>query len=465
MSEIKLSNNAYKLENEANPISPNVFCADPTGVIYEGRLYVYGTNDHQQYDAVGDDGRNTYEKIMSLVCFSTEDMVNWEYHGIIDTKRIAPWVRNSWAPSIVSRAEEDGLTHFYLYFSNNGCGVGVITATHPLGPWGDPLGKPLVWQEMPGLENCPAPFDPGVCIDENGIGWLSFGGGTPARGDEIYSKIPKIARLGKDLLSFDSEFVSINAPYFFEASELNYVDGTFIYSYSTDWQKRDNWERTDIPAPNICSMGCMMSKTPLEAESWQFGGGFFLNAGDNGMEWTNNHTHFMEYKGTKYILHHTMHSQERMKTKGGFRCMCVDYLPYTAEEIPVTKPTREGVRQIEYFNPYKPHSAADFFACADVWYEENGQGKTLVKSTIGGAWTFIKGVDFRNGTNQIKIDAEGCGRIEVRLDKREGKAVMSLDLESGELTVFDKIAGVHDIYFVFEKENTIFKGWQALETI
>ena len=40
MSEIKLSNNAYKLENEANPISPNVFCADPTGVIYEGRLYV-----------------------------------------------------------------------------------------------------------------------------------------------------------------------------------------------------------------------------------------------------------------------------------------------------------------------------------------------------------------------------------------------------------------------------------------
>ncbi|MFR4022980.1 MAG: hypothetical protein ACLTZI_08165 [[Eubacterium] siraeum] len=41
----------------------------------------------------------------------------------------------------------------------------------------------------------------------------------------MHSKIPKIAKLGKDMLSFDSEFVSIDAPYFFEASELNYIDG------------------------------------------------------------------------------------------------------------------------------------------------------------------------------------------------------------------------------------------------
>ena len=38
-----VSGNVYKNEMNANPISPNIFCADPTAVEYDGRLYVYGT--------------------------------------------------------------------------------------------------------------------------------------------------------------------------------------------------------------------------------------------------------------------------------------------------------------------------------------------------------------------------------------------------------------------------------------
>ena len=71
---------SYKKEGDNNPLSPLVFCADPTAVEYKGRLYVYGTNDHQQYEEKGADIENTYEKIVSLVVFSTDDMVNWEYH-------------------------------------------------------------------------------------------------------------------------------------------------------------------------------------------------------------------------------------------------------------------------------------------------------------------------------------------------------------------------------------------------
>ena len=44
----EVSGNVYKDERNANPISPNIFCADPTAVEYNGRLYVYGTNDTQQ---------------------------------------------------------------------------------------------------------------------------------------------------------------------------------------------------------------------------------------------------------------------------------------------------------------------------------------------------------------------------------------------------------------------------------
>lgn len=47
---------------------------------------------------------------------STDDMVNWTYHGLIKTDSIAPWIVASWAPSIVKRKEKDGKTHFYLYF-------------------------------------------------------------------------------------------------------------------------------------------------------------------------------------------------------------------------------------------------------------------------------------------------------------------------------------------------------------
>ncbi len=466
MTRYKALPHPYKPEDRANPISPNVFCADPTGVVFEGRLYVFGTNDHQQYDTVGDDGKNSYEHIRSFVVFSTQDMQNWEYHGIIDTAVIAPWIMNSWAPSVVSRTEEDGLTHFYLYFSNSGCGVGVLTATHPLGPWSDPLGGPLIYQNMPGLENCPAPFDPGVCIDENGTGWLTFGGGTDARGSEIYSGVPKIVRLGSDLLSLDSEFVSINAPYFFEASELNIINGKFLYSYSTDWQSREHWERTDIPAPPICSMAYMASATPLNSDSWEFCGGFFLNAGDSGMDWCNNHTHIMEFEGNRYILHHTMHLQERMTTKGGFRCMCVDELPFDEKGFPLAKATREGVTQLRPLLPCRMHSGAELFTCAGIRCEAFAHGKMAAASLTCGAWTMVRGVRLNDGIRHFQLTAKGHGSIEIRLDGRDGEVLARAEAASDTWAEISaeptaKHTGLHDLYFVFSKENICLAAWQA----
>ena len=58
MAEIQPSKNICKPLFNSNPVSSNVFCADPTGVEYEGRLYIYGTSDHQQYEVVGKNGRH-----------------------------------------------------------------------------------------------------------------------------------------------------------------------------------------------------------------------------------------------------------------------------------------------------------------------------------------------------------------------------------------------------------------------
>lgn len=103
-------------------------------------------------------------------------MVNWTYHGEINVGEIAPWITASWAPSIVSRVESDGKTHFYLYFSNSGIGTGVITSTDPVTGWTDPLGHCFVTSQSPGIDGSDTPFDPGVVIDDNGVGWLAVGG-------------------------------------------------------------------------------------------------------------------------------------------------------------------------------------------------------------------------------------------------------------------------------------------------
>ena len=78
----------YKGTASGNPISGSVFCADPTAIEYDGRLYVYGTNDHQQYIKNGKTGSNGYGNIKSLVVFSTDDMVNWTFHGTIDVAKL-----------------------------------------------------------------------------------------------------------------------------------------------------------------------------------------------------------------------------------------------------------------------------------------------------------------------------------------------------------------------------------------
>ncbi len=463
----EISGNVYKTEYYGNPISSNIFCADPTAVEYEGRLYVYGTNDQQQSE---EDVKNDYDHIKSLVCFSTDDMVNWVYHGRIETGEIAPWIYNSWAPSIVSRIEEDGLTHFYLYFSNNGNGVGVITSTSPTGPWSDPLGKPLVYQNMPGLENCPSPFDPGVCIDENGVGWLAFGGGAPKDNDVAHSKVPKIVKLGEDMLSFDSEFTSIEAPYFFEASELNYIDGTYYYTYSTDWSTRNGWDYENVPSPPTCSMAYLTTKTPLDSASWEYKGAYFYNAGQNadgesGMRWANNHTHFMEYKGVNYIFHHTLFLEELMKTSAGFRSMMVDYLPMNmaTNEIPITAATKTGVDQIKLLDPYAVNNGTVMFTSADIGYDK--VPNPPAKSIASGSWIYVKGADFGYGASAFTANVKGKGRVEIRLDDINSEAVSFIEFDCAEFTnvrstEFKKFDGRnHNIYFVFSDSDIELNSW------
>lgn len=452
-----------KTAAETNPLLSNVFCADPTAVEYDGRLYIYGTNDHQQYDAVGAEGQNTYEHIKSLVIISTDDMVNYTYHGTIDVGEICPWAIASWAPSITSRIEEDGLTHFYLYFSNSGWGTGVITSTSPTGPWSDPLGTSLVDGNTPGLDGCQSPFDPGVCIDDNGVGWLAFGGGDGGS---------RIVRLGSDMLSLDSEITKIPSKFNFEASELNYINGTYVYTYNNDWSSHSSgWDIDGVYPPPSCSMSYLTTKTPLDPDSWVYQDYYFRNPGEQGLEYSNNHTHLHKYQGKYYLFYHSLFPQKSLGTYGGFRSLCVNEAVVNEDTVTIEKvtATREGVAQIKQLDPFQAVQAETLAACAGVSYTQTDDTGNLTVSCTdssagAGAWLCVRGADFKEGAEYFAAKVKGTGRVDVYLDNIEGTAAASVEFSCDDWNtvyseVFTDISGIHDVYFVIPS-GFEFDSWQ-----
>lgn len=451
-----------KNSTDGNPILSNIFCADPTAVEYEGRLYIYGTNDQQQYEAVGADGDNTYEHTKSIVIISTDDMVNYTYHGIINIGEICPWAIASWAPSIVSRVEDDGLTHFYLYFSNSGWGTGVVTSTSPTGPWTDPLGTSLIDGNTEGLDGCQSPFDPGVCIDDEGTGWLAFGGGTDSA---------RIVRLGSDMISLDSDIVKIPSLYHFEASELNYINGTFVYTYNNDWSSHyETWDVEGVTAPPQCSMSYMTTKTPLDPDSWVYQGDYFRNPGEQGLEYSNNHTHLQKYQGKYYLFYHSLFPQKSLGTDGGFRSLCVNEAEVDEENVKISQVSADktGVSQIKTLDPLSPVQAETMSSCAGTAYADTDELGNLTVSngtTDGtGAWFAVRGAHFGDGAQYFAAKVKGTGRIDVYIDGINGVISASLEFSNDDwqtvyCKAFEEISGEHDVYFVISDGFEI-DSWQ-----
>lgn len=449
--------------NNTNPLISNIFCADPTSVEYNGRLYIYGTCDQQQYEAVGADGKNTYEHIKSLVMLSTDDMVNYTYHGRIDVGEICPWIIASWAPSIVSREEDDGLTHFYLYFSNSGWGTGVITSTSPTGPWSDPLGKSLIDGNTAGLDGCSSPFDPGVCIDDDGIGWLSFGGGADSA---------RIVRLGSDMISLDSEITKIPSRFHFEASELNFINNTYVYTYNNDWNNHLlGWDVEGVSAPPGCSMSYMTTKTPLDPDSWVYRDYYFKNPGEQGLEYSNNHTHLQKYQEKYYLFYHSLFPQKSLGTEGGFRSLCVNEASVDEASVTIEKvsASKAGADQIKSLDPYQPVSASTIAACANISYKQKSDGEVTVKSGNGDgkvSWICVRGADLGKSAKYFAAKVRGRGQIDVYLGEISGEPCTSIDFDISDWSVVynsfnSKASGTNDIYFVIS-DGAEFDSWQIL---
>ncbi len=471
LSAVSLSA-TVKLDNDHNnPIADYMFFADPTWVEHEGRLYVYGTNDSQQMEMTSPESPNTYEKIHSFQVVSTEDMVNWTYHGTIDVSKAAPKCLGvSWAPSIVSRKENDGLTHFYLFYSSSGSGVGLITSTSPLGPWEDPLGREFVLTGDSAIGDCPNPFDPGVMIDANGIGWLSFGAGKAADGNDHYPGSQRIVRLADDMIHPASDFMEIRAPYHFEANELNYIGDKYVYIYNTSWVDRTEWDKPEIDAPSQCCMSYMTTTTPLITESWKYEDNILRNPGEEGMEYSNNHTHLHKYKGEWYMFYHTLCLQRSLGVTGGYRSICVDKIKVDEENAKIDRGvmTMEGVSQLQRLDVTKPQPASQASATSGIVYEgTETPGEMIVHATCPGQCFKVSGIESPENASSIAVKVKGKGCISLHAGNPNGPLLSKIEFDSADWddfnsTVDGAIHKTDDIYFTFDEGDFYFKEWQII---
>lgn len=492
--EAQTISRTYKTVSNGNPISPCVFCADPTALEYDGRLYVYGSNDSQQFVVNNKQGNNGYGAIKSLVVFSTDDMVNWTFHGTIDVGKLcSSWgwrFAASWAPSVTWRVGANGKDEFFLYFANSGGSVGVLTANSPIGPWKSPLSKPLIDGDTPGVAPCNWIFDPGVVIDDNGTGWIAFGGGDPnSQGTKLMPGNSRIAKLKSSMIALDGKAVNLPAPYLFEASELNMMNGRYVYTYNTSWSDRNDWnsyaKRGSYPSPSSCSMCYMVTDDPLNPNAWEYKGEYVPNPGNFGFGWGNNHTHLQKFQGNYYLFYHSMVLEQNMNTgASGFRSIGVEKVTVNESKQQINKVTmtNQGPAAIKKMDPYSLQQAETMSTSGGINYEDfsnivkvttlNGLGndasKNLQVKMNKGAWTMVRNVDFGSeGANSFTLRTKGTGKLEIRLDNPNAKAAATVEFSSSvflnhtvsvDPTLFK---GVKKIFFMFmEATNVYFDSWQ-----
>lgn len=484
----------YKAVSNGNPISPCVFCADPTALEFEGRLYVYGSNDSQQFLVNNKQGSNGYGSIKSLVVFSTDDMVNWTFHGTIDVGKLcSSWgwrFAASWAPSVTWRVGTNGKNEFFLYFANSGGSVGVLTANSPIGPWKSPLSKPLIDGDTPGVAPCNWIFDPGVVIDDNGTGWIAFGGGDPnSQGTKLMPGNSRMAKLKSSMIALDGKAVNLPAPYLFEASELNMMNGRYVYTYNTSWSDRNDWnsyaKRGSYPSPSSCSMCYMVTDDPLNPDAWEYKGEYVPNPGNFGFGWGNNHTHLQKFQDNYYLFYHSMVLEQNMNTgASGFRSIGVEKVTVNESKQQINKVTmtNQGPAAIKTMDPYSLQQAETMSTSGGINYEDfsnivnvttlnslgNDASKNLQVKMNKGSWIMVRNVDFGSeGANSFILRTKGTGKLEIRLDNANAKPAATVEFSSSvflnhtvsvDPTLFK---GVKRIFFMFlEANNVYFDTWQ-----
>ncbi|SNR70837.1 Glycosyl hydrolases family 43 [Lutibacter agarilyticus] len=142
-----------------NPIVPNQGLNDPHIHIFNDTAYVYASHDRS-----ADDKAFIME---DWWIWSSPDLVNWTKRSVLDPKNtyIGEGFQGCWATDV---GEKDG--KYYWYFSEKNQQTGVVVGDSPVGPWKDPLGKPLLASDLTPTDE----YDMAI-FEDNGEHYIIFG--------------------------------------------------------------------------------------------------------------------------------------------------------------------------------------------------------------------------------------------------------------------------------------------------
>jgi len=412
-----------------NPIIQTKYTADPAPLVYSNTVYLYTSHDED----------NAYGFTMyNWLCYSTTDMANWTDHGIIggvkEPYKTFKWAdgNNAWAPQCIERKGK-----FYLYcpFPCKGqMAIGVAVADNPLGPFVDPIGKPLV----------SGSYDPTVFIDDDGQAYLYWGGNGPC----FYVK------LNEDLISVSGDIHVASIDFTGTAPEASYTEGPWL------WREKKHYYL--CWASRCCPEGIGYGMSDSPTGPWKCMGTIM----DPNAKSSGNHPGILDYMGNSYVfgfnyaVNFAQTSVHRER-----RSVCVEKMAYNDDgTIPkVHWWTEAGVPQIGTLNPYLQAEAATICWEAGVSTLNRGGNKpgVFVSATTNGAYIKLKGVDFgrKSAAKFIASVASATGgvAIELRLDGLTGPLIGTLPLKpTGGLERWETQScrvrgakGVHDLYLRF----------------
>lgn len=403
-----------------HPIITTKYTADPAPMVYQDTVYLYTTHDEDNADGF---------MMKDWLLYTSTDMVNWTDHGAVASLKSFKWVsldNGAWAEQVVARNGK-----FYMYCPIHGNGIGVLVSDSPYGPFKDPLGHALVWNK----ENW-NDIDPTVFIDDDGQAYMYWGNPDPF-----------MVKLNDDMISYSGEITKMKRPEHYQEGPWFYQrKGKYYLAFaSTCCPEGIGYAMSDSPAGPWTTKGYIMAPTDKSR---------------------GNHPGIMDYKGKSYVfgLNYDLMHDNGIKEHHERRSVSVAEMHYredgTIEEVPYWIP--EGVKQVGSLNPYK-RVEAETMAWSKGVKTKSSQKQGIYLSDIhDGDYVMVKGVDFKRGATSFMASACAVhgGQVDICLDSESGTKIGTFTLNQNDKswriirTRMKKVAGIHDLYFVFKGGKT-----------
>ena len=447
---------AVRGEIEINlPLFQTKYTADPSPLVVGDRLFLFTSHDASPEDIPDVNEKSSAGFFMyDWLLWSTTDMVNWTEHGAVASLKDFPWRSRENGAWAIQTVERNG--KYYLYAPLHGHGIGVLVADSPYGPFKDPLGKPLVWDQSNWYD-----IDPSAFTDTDGQAYLYWG--NP---HTFY------ARLNEDMTSLTDSVVRL--PHI-----KHYQEGPWFY-------KRDGKYYCAF-ASTCCpeALGYAMSDSPTGPWEWK---NYIMRPTlrDRG-----NHPGICDFNGHSYVFgqnYDLMHldtfiHHERRSVSAAE----ITYNPDgTIQEVPYWL-DQQPLKQLQWLNPFQRVEAETMAwgyglksakmgikntgVVADM-PTSTGQRNMYIYDLNDGEFIKLRGVDFGQGAKSFAITAAataGC-TVTLRLDSQDGPVIGTVTITStGSVEKYKsfkaKVAnasGVHDLYLCFSgtSGDTRLDWWQ-----